>query len=149
MANTIMPKYRQAEMGGLALNLADAGVNLIFIAVDANQYAADDEDEFVSDILAAAEVSRTGALQNKVIQPATFAGGVVQQPARLTCDPIALPDTADPDTPEHVYLAHDTGVAATSRLLVRWDTAITGFPLTQDGVNDVIQAATANGLFGL
>lgn len=147
MANTIMPKYREALMKGESLDLVNE--DLRFVAVDADQHPADDEDEFLSDILVGAQVSISDLLTNKTVHPPTFSGGVVQLPARITCDPVNLPDIGGPNTPEYVYLFHDTGSPSTSRLLVRWDTGVSGLPLTQDGVDDLIQQATANGLFGL
>lgn len=135
MANAIYPKYKQAAISGGANHDLSAG-NVKALLVDLADYTYSAAHEFLSDVPVAARVATSPNLASKTFADGTF-------------------DSADPtfsavsgDQSEALILYIDTGVAATSRLVMFQDTGVTGIPITPSG-GDIIVQVDAAGWFTL
>ena len=118
MANALYDKAREGFLAGNIDWDADTiKVQLLDSADYVPNLAADD---FLSDVPAAARVATSGALTSK-----TVAAGVADA-ANVTLTAVTG------DVSEYVNLFVDSGVEATSELLVNIDTA-TGLPVTPNG----------------
>lgn len=130
MANALMAK-------GKGHILADwlSGKTLKVVCVDSADYTFSASHEFLSDIPSGGRVATSPALT-----------GVTTTNGVLDCDDSTIAGVTG-DQFEEMFLYVDTGSAATSTLIVHWDTA-TGLPLTPSG-GDVIFTPHASGLFSL
>lgn len=98
------------------------------VLVDAAFYTPAPSDKFLSDIPVPARVAMSSAdLTGKTVSAAGVADA----------DDYTFPGLSGA-TVEYVWLVRYTGVDATSRLAVSWDTAI-GLPITPSGVDLVAQ----------
>jgi hypothetical protein len=130
MANALYPKGKAKFMRGL-IDLQ--GVTIRAYLLDATTYVYNAAHEFLSDIGAAARVAKTNPLSGKTVNMTTGAFD--------SDDPTAEAVTGDPITRLVLYI--DTGVEATSSLLMFQDTGVTTVPFTPDGsdIRVVIDAA--------
>ena len=124
MANAFFAKARKSFVNG-DISWRDDTIKAVL--VDAADYTIDlVNDEFLSDIAEGARVATSGAFASK-----TSEDGV------LDADDITL-STVSGDVSELLVIYQDTGVAATSRLILAIDTA-TGLPVTPNGGDIVIR----------
>lgn len=129
MANRFYTRARQARWTGAWTTNLHGAANLKAVLVDATDYTPDTTatgHEFLSDIPVAARVATTANLASVAVVGAV-----------LDAADVALPDTGG-DQAEYLVIFEDTGVEATSRLILLIDTA-TGLPITPDSVEDTIQ----------
>ena len=118
MANAL---YDKAREGFLAGNIDWDADTIKVQLLDSADYVLDLAlHDFLADVPAAARVATSGALTSK-----TVAGGVADA-ANVTLTAVTG------DVSEYVNLFVDSGVEATSELLVNIDTA-TGLPVTPNG----------------
>lgn len=137
MANALYPKFK-GQLGLGTIDLSDPYLVVRAIAVDTADYVYDAAHEFLSDVPAAARVALTEALENVDWDPDT---------ARFDSDDPTF-SAVSGDTIEALILFIDTGVEATSRLIMFQDTDITGAPATPTG-GDIAVFVDANGWFTL
>ncbi|MGI9419911.1 MAG: hypothetical protein ACR2RA_18965 [Geminicoccaceae bacterium] len=133
MANGLYKPYKSAAMsGGANTDLLTGDVKAVL--VDAADYTVDlDNHDFLADIAAGARVATSGNLASK-----TFASNAFD-----AADFSFTTVSGDPSEALVYYI--DTGVEATSRLVLYVDTA-TGLPITPNGGNiDVTH--NASGIF--
>jgi hypothetical protein len=116
MTQAIYPKWKEAVMQG-ASNSSLAGTVKV-ILVDSADYTYSAAHQFLSDVPGAARVGTSGALANK-----TYTNGV------FDADDATF-SAVSGDVSEALIYYIDTGVEATSRLVVFEDSAITGAPVT-------------------
>jgi hypothetical protein len=135
MANAIYPKYKQAALSGGANHDLSAG-NVKAVLVDLADYTYSAAHEFLSSVPAGGRVATSPNLTSKTFTDGTF-------------------DSADPtftgvtgDQSEALILFIDTGVEATSRLVMFQDTGVTGLPVTPSG-GDIIVQVDPTGWFTL
>lgn len=135
MANVMYGKGRQKFLEGSIAFLSDT---IKFVLVDAASYTpAPTTDEFLSDITSGARVAISPALASKSSTLGVANGATVTLTAvtGAQCS--------------YVVMFKDTGSAATSPLLILWDTA-TGLPITPNGGDITLQFDTgANKIFVL
>lgn len=132
MSNVVYPL---AAREGLRAGLDWTGADIKAVLVDTALYTYSAAHEFLSDIPAGARVATSAALGAK-----TDTGGVADAEDAAF---IALVGV----TIEALVVYIDTGVAATSRLLVYIDTAA-GLPITPSGGDHTIRWS-ASGIFQL
>ena len=120
MANTIYPKAKEQMWQG-GINASAGTVKAVL--VDTADYTYGAAHEFFSDVPAAARVGTPQTLGSK-----TFTNGV------FDAADITFP-TVTGDQSEAIVVYIDTGVEATSRLLLYYDTGVTGLPITPNGSN--------------
>lgn len=124
-----------------AKKILDADIDFLVddikaVLVDTDDYTVDlDAHEFLSDIAAGARVKISGNLASKTTTGGTF-----------DCADFTFA-TVSGDRSEAVVFYKDTGDAATSPLLIYFDTC-DGLPITPSGTNITCQI-DADGLFGL
>jgi hypothetical protein len=124
MANQAYGKGRENILDGSVDLLTD---NLKCVLVDTAAYTISvDVDEFLSDIPAGARIATSGNLANKTVTLGVF-----------DADDIAVLTVAGASV-EAIVIYRDTGVAATSQLLIYLDTGV-GLPFTPNGGNVVLQ----------
>lgn len=130
MANAFYPKYLE--------NILEADIdipvdNIKVVLVDLGAYTYNAAHEFLSDIPVGARIATSGNLANK-----TITGGVV--------DADNMTFSAVSGASIEAYVVYqDTGVAATSRLIIFVDTA-TGLPVTPNG-GDITMTWDASGIY--
>lgn len=130
MSNAIYPEWKDAIATGAA-NSALNGGNVKVLLVDLADYTFDVAHEFLSSIPAAARVAISAALTG-----VTITAGVVD------ADDTTFSSVSG-DQSEALIWFIDTGVEATSRLVVYLDSGYTNLPVTPSGGN--IQVAWDNG----
>ena len=130
MADAIYPNYKEALLGGGANTDLLAG-DVKAILVDLADYTYSAAHEFLSDVPAAARVDISPNLTGKTVTDGTF-----------NSDDYVW-DAVTGDESEAVILFIDTGVEGTSRLVVYYDTSLTGFPITPNSgdINFTVDAA--------
>lgn len=135
MANTIYTKAKQSLLQGLIAFDAD---NIKAVLVDSALYTPNvSTDQYLSDIPAGARIATSANLTAKTVTDGVFDSGDVTFTA------------VTGDESEFVVLYKDTGVEATSDLLVLVDTA-TGLPVTPNGTDIIVQWDNgANKIFAL
>ena len=122
MANTWYPLCVDAwEKNTTPVDLD--GDTIKAILVDLADYTYNAAHEFLSDVPAAARVATSAALANKTVSARVF-----------DADNAAFTAVAG-DQVEAIILYKDTGVEATSRLVLFLDTGITGMPYTPSGAD--------------
>ena len=135
MANVVYPRARREC---LRAGLGFTSSNIKAVLVDLAQYTYSASHEFLSDIPAGARVATSANLTGK-----TDTDGVAD------ADDVTFTGLTggggSADTIEAIVLYVDTGVAATSRLLVFIDTAA-GLPITPSGGDHTIRW-NASGIF--
>jgi hypothetical protein len=124
MANALYPKTKAKFLQAL-IDLSDPYLDIKAVLVDTGQYTYSAAHEFLSDVPAGARIAISDALVNVTVDADTAAFD--------SDDPIIAGVTGD--TIEAIVLFVDTGVAATSALIMFQDTNITGAPLTPTGGN--------------
>lgn len=129
MANALYDTYKAFLINHLAGDVIKA------MLVDTAEYAFSAAHEFLSDVPAAARVATSAALTSK-----TTTAGVFD-----AADAVYALVTGD--VSEAVIIYADTGVEATSRLIVFLDT-MGGLPITPNGQN-INQGWDAAGIFAL
>jgi len=107
MANTFYPKGRQGFAGG---DVAWDTDTIKLVAVDAT-YVYDAAHDFLDDVAALARIATSSAFTTK-----TIVDGV------LDADNVTLSSVPVGDTITGIIVYQDTGVEATSRLLMFFDT---------------------------
>jgi hypothetical protein len=129
MANAVYPKARKAAYSG-ALNLLTAALKLCLIDTGTYTYSA--AHEFLADVPGGAQLKFTGLLTGKTIG----------DDGALHFDNPTFASVTSVSA-EAVILVIDTGVAASSRLIVYKDSGITGLPVTPAGAsyNYIVDAA--------
>jgi hypothetical protein len=134
MANAMYNPAREAFLGGDL----DWDANTIkMYLIDVADYVFSAAHDFADDVPTAAKVATSGALANK-----TKTSGVAD------ADDVVLTAVAG-DVSEAMVLWQDSGVQATSRVIVYLDTA-TGLPVTPNGGDITIQwDSGANKIFTL
>lgn len=133
MANFVYRPYKSAAFsGGANVDLLLGDVKVVL--VDLNDYTPDqDNDDFLADIPAGARVSTSPNLAGKTFVTNTFDANDFSFTAVVGDESEAL-----------VYYI-DTGVEATSRLVLQVDTA-TGLPITPNS-GDIDVTHNAAGIF--
>jgi hypothetical protein len=130
MANAFYPKYLE--------NLLEADIdipvdNIKIVLVDLGAYTYSAAHEFLSDIPVGARIATSGNLANK-----TITSGVVD------ADNVTFSAVTGASVEAYVVY-QDTGVAATSRLIIFVDAA-TGLPVTPNG-GDITLTWDASGIY--
>jgi hypothetical protein len=135
LANAIYPKYKEQAMGA-GLNLTSLDVKVVL--VDLADYTYSAAHEFLSDVPAAARVATSPNLASKTVTSGVF------DAADVTFA------TVTGDVSEALIIYQDTGVAATSRLIIFLDTGIVNIPITPAGVDiPIVWDNGANKIFVL
>jgi hypothetical protein len=132
--NRIYPKYKEAVLSSAANSSLTAGTVRAML-VDTADYVYSDTHEFLSSVGAGARVATSAALASKTVVDGVFDAA----------DTVFSAATGDPSEAMILYI--DTGVDATSRLVVYLDTE-TGLPVTPNGA-DINVAWNASGIFSL
>jgi hypothetical protein len=132
-ANAIYPKYKEALLGG-STNIDMSGGTVKAVLVDTGTYTYSAAHQFLSDLTGTVGTAVT--LGTKTITNGTFDSADVTWSAVTGA------------TSEAVVIYLDTGVAATSRLILFLDTGQTGLPVTPNG-GDISFTVAAAGWFTL
>lgn len=135
MANKIYPKYKEALITGDS-NISLSTGDVKAILVDLADYTYSDTHNFLDDVPAGARVATSGNLASKTVTDGVF------DAADFSFSSV----TGDQSEALIVYI--DTGVEATSRLVLFLDTGITGIPVTPNG-GDINITLNGSGLFAL
>jgi hypothetical protein len=138
MSNALYPKAKAQYMKA-AIDLSSSSLTVRAISVDTALYTYSASHEFLSDVAGGARIKKTNPLTGKTVNLTTGAFD--------SDDPTmeAVPGGVDIDA---IILFIDTGVDATSRLLMYQDTGISTVPFTPDG-SDVRIVVNAAGWFTL
>ena len=136
MANAIYPKWKTAIMELTANNKLSSG-NVKVALVDTGTYTYDPAHQFLTSLSGITATS--GNLANKTV--GTLAGGV------FDADNITF-SAVTGAVSEALVIYIDTGVAATSPLVVYLDQNITNLPVTPNG-GDITIAWSVSGIFSL
>ena len=136
MANALYPKFK-AQLMKAAIDLSSASLTLRAISIDLASYTYSASHEFLSDVGAPARIKKSNPLTGKTVNLTTGAFD--------SDDPTmeSVPGGTDIDA---IILYIDTGVDATSRLLMFQDTNISTVPFTPDG-SDIRIIVDAGGWF--
>lgn len=133
MANALYPSIKAAFLTG-AVDLST--VNVKAALIDLADYTYSSAHDFLDDVAAGAIVDTTANLGSK-----TTTGGVFDSADTTFA-------AASGDISEAVILYHDSGAAATSRLIAFYDTGVTGLPVTPN-TGDINVTVNASGWFAL
>jgi len=137
MANAIYNKFKEQLLQG-GINLSTANVKLVAVdTAGGTNYVFSQAHEFLSSVAAGSRRSTSGNLASK-----TFTDGVFD-----SADLAAAFASLSGGAVEAVVAYVDTGVDATSRLIVYYDTG-GGLPFTPTG-NNVDITIAAGGLLAL
>jgi len=132
MANTLMPKFKEAILSAGANTNSDAiAGNVKLVLVDTGAYTFSSAHQFLSDVAGGARIATSGNLASKTATNGTFASSAITITA------------VSGTTVEGIYLYIDTGTASTSRLIIWYDTA-TGLTFTPNGGDVTITPASGN-----
>jgi hypothetical protein len=136
VTNLIYPKWKAARAKALTPDLSSGAVNVKAMLVDAGAYTYSASHEFLTDVPSGARIAISGNLANKAIAAAD---------GTLDCDDFTWPAVTGVQS-EMIIFYHDTGTAATSRLIALYDTGVTGLPVTPNG-GDINVTVNVAGLF--
>lgn len=137
MANTVYPKYKEALLSGSGPDLT--AVNVKAVLVDTATYTYNAAHDFLDDVPAGARVGTSANLGSKTVTNGTF-----------DCADYSITVGASQPSAEALIYYHDTGVEATSRLIVYEDTFTSGMPYTPpSGGGTVNITVNASGVFSL
>jgi hypothetical protein len=137
MANALYPKTKAQYMKG-AIDLSSASLTIRAYSLDTAFYTYSASHEFLSDVAGGSRVKKSNPLTGKTVNLTTGAFD--------SDDPTMEAVTgADIDA---IILYIDTGVEATSRLIMYQDSSISTVPFTPDG-SDVRIVVDAAGWFTL
>lgn len=139
MANGLFTAFRNGQLNQTTPVDFDADSLGIFLVDHADDTPVLATDDFVDDILAAAQVPAFASAPNLAsVTVGSVAAGVVD-----AVDTTISALTGDAS--ESLVLFKDTGTDTTSKLIAFWDSA-TGLPLTPNG-GDVTVQWNASGIF--
>jgi hypothetical protein len=137
MANALYPKAKAQYLKG-AIDLSSASLTIRAYSLDTAFYTYSASHEFLSDVAGGSRIKKSNPLTGKTVNLTTGAFD--------SDDPTMEAVTgADIDA---IILYIDTGVDATSRLLMYQDSSISTVPFTPDG-SDVRIVVDAAGWFTL
>jgi hypothetical protein len=137
MANALYPKTKAQYLKG-AIDLSSASLTIRAYSLDTAFYTYSASHEFLSDVAGGSRVKKSNPLTGKTVNLTTGAFD--------SDDPTMEAVTgADIDA---IILYIDTGVEATSRLIMYQDSSISTVPFTPDG-SDVRIVVDAAGWFTL
>jgi hypothetical protein len=137
MANALYPKTKAQYLKG-AIDLSSASLTIRAYSLDTAFYTYSASHEFLSDVAGGSRVKKSNPLTGKTVNLTTGAFD--------SDDPTMEAVTgADIDA---IILYIDTGVDATSRLIMYQDSSISTVPFTPDG-SDVRIVVDAAGWFTL
>lgn len=140
MANKIYPQFILARLRGQSTeDLASAGVNVKFVAIDTGAYTYSDAHEFLSDIPSGARIATSANLTGKTV---VRSGDDVN----IDCDDFDVTIGAGQPSIEAGAYYIDTGTPATSRLMKFQDTG-GGFPFTPSSGGETREIRVASGGF--
>ena len=131
MPNALYP-YGKAEMMRGAINLVSD--TIVAYLVDGADYTYSSAHKFLSDVAAIGRVD-SFTLASKTVSDAGVFDAADGSFAAATGDPSEI-----------IILVKDTGVAATSQLILYYDTGVTGLPVTPNG-GDINVTWDATGIF--
>jgi hypothetical protein len=123
MANTIMPKWKEALAQGTAGSALTGTLKASL--VDTGVYTFSAAHEFYSSLTGVAGTPQT-------IGSKTYVGGL------LDGADVTFPAVGAGNSLEAIYLWLDTGTPSTSRLVAFMDTGVTGLPVTPNGGDIVV-----------
>lgn len=135
MANALYPKSKAQYMKG-AIDLTSLSITIRAISIDTGDYTYSASHEFLSDVPAGARVKKSNPLTGRTVNLTTGA---------FDSDDPTMEAVTGEDI-EGIILYIDTGVDATSRLLMYQDTDISTVPFTPDG-SDVRIVVDSGGWF--
>jgi hypothetical protein len=133
MANALYPKSKAQYMKG-AIDLSSSSLTIRAISIDTAAYTYSASHEFLSDVAGGARIKKSNPLTGKTVNLTTGAFD--------SDDPTMESVGAGVDI-DAIILYIDTGVDATSRLLMYQDSSISTVPFTPDGsdIRIVVDAA--------
>jgi hypothetical protein len=135
MANALYPKAK-AQYLKAAIDLSSVSLTIRAISVDLAFYTYSASHEFLSDVAGGARIKKSNPLTGKTVNLTTGA---------FDSDDPTMESVTGADI-DALILYLDTGVDATSRLLMFQDTGISTVPFTPDG-SDVRIVVDATGWF--
>jgi hypothetical protein len=139
MANALYPKGKAKFLKGTIGDLSSGSLTLRAISIDTALYTYNATHEFLSDVAAGARIKKSNPLTGKTVNLTTGAFD--------SDDPTMESVGAGTDI-DAIILYIDTGVDATSSLLMYQDTGISTVPFTPDG-SDIRIVLDAGGWFVL
>jgi hypothetical protein len=139
MANALYPKSKAKFLKGTIGDLSSGSLTIKAISIDTASYTYSASHEFLSDVAGGARIKKSNPLTGKTINLTTGAFD--------SDDPTMESVSAGTDI-DAIILYIDTGVDATSSLLMFQDTSISTVPFTPDG-SDVRIIVDAAGWFTL
>jgi hypothetical protein len=135
VANAIYPKWKAAQNKALTPDLSSGAVNIKVVLVDLADYTYSAAHEFLSDVASGGRVATSGNLATKTVSASD---------GTFDADDVTL-SAVTGDQSEALIIYHDTGSAATSRLIAFIDTGVTGLPVTPNG-GDITITWNASGI---
>lgn len=133
MANVLYNPAKKSFLDGDLDLLTD---NIKAVLVDTGTYTFSASHQYLSDIAAGARIATSGNISGKSTTDGVFNG-----------DDVSISSVSG-STVEAIVLYKDTGVEATSNLIVYIDTATSGLPLTPSGDGVIIQW-DSSGIFNI
>lgn len=125
MANAAYTPFKQNQLSATAIDFAND--DIIIALVEASGYTFSAAHDFYDDVPGGAIVAESDALDNPTITNGVF-----------DSDDETITGVPSARQVDYVILVQDTGSAATSRLIAKYDTGV-NFPLSTNGGDVTVQ----------